>query len=103
MIDADYLAPYVNRMRNYGDGSAQVFDLMQVLETHGLNSKILAASFKNTEQVHALISADIDAVTLPPDIVYTMMDHTGTKIAVNEFSVAWREAYSRDTLRDKEQ
>ena len=102
MTGADYLAPYVNRMCNYGDSIAQVFDLMQVLETHGLNSKILAASFKNTEQVHALISADIDAVTLPPDIVYTMMDHTGTNIAVNGFSVAWREAYSRDTLRDTE-
>ena len=49
MTGADYLAPYVNRMCNYGDSIAQVFDLMQVLETHGLNSKILAASFKNTE------------------------------------------------------
>ena len=85
-------------MGNYGDGIGQVFDLMQMLETHGLNSKILAASFKNTEQVHALIAAGIDAVTLPPDIVYTMMDHPGTKIAVDEFSVAWREAYGRDTL-----
>ena len=98
MNGADYLAPYVNRMCNYGDGIGQVFDLMQMLETHGLNSKILAASFKNTEQVHALISGGIDAATLPPDIVYTMMDHPGTKIAVDEFSVAWREAYSRDTL-----
>ena len=98
MNGADYLAPYVNRMCNYGDGIAQVFDLMQMLETHGLNSKILAASFKNTEQVHALIAAGIDAVTLPPDIVYTMMDHPGTKIAVDEFSVAWRETYGRDTL-----
>jgi len=26
------------------------------------------------------------------------MDHPGTKIAVDEFSVAWREAYGRDTL-----
>ena len=98
MNGADYLAPYVNRMCNYGDGIGQVFDLMQMLETHGLNSKILAASFKNTEQVHVLISAGIDAVTLPPDIVYTMMDHPGTKIAVDEFSVAWRETYGRDTL-----
>ncbi len=98
MNGADYLAPYVNRMCNYGDGIGQVFDLMQMLETHGLNSKILAASFKNTEQVHALISAGIDAITLPPDIVYTMMNHPGTKIAVDEFSVAWREAYGRDTL-----
>ena len=27
-----------------------------------------------------------------------MMDHPGTKIAVNEFSTAWREAYGRDML-----
>ena len=27
-----------------------------------------------------------------------MMDHPGTKIAVDEFSAAWREAYGRDTL-----
>lgn len=73
-----------------------------MLETHGLNSKILAASFKNTEQVHALISAGIYAVTLPPDIVYTMMDHPGTKSSVDEFSVTWRRACGRDTLRDKE-
>ena len=99
MNGADYLAPYVNRMCNYGDGIGQVLDLLQMLETQGFeNTKVIAASFKNTEQVHALISAGIDAVTLPPDIVYTMMDHPGTKIAVDEFSVAWREAYGRDTL-----
>ncbi len=69
MTGADYLAPYVNRMCNYGDSIGQVIDLMHMLETHGLNSKILAASFKNVEQVQALISAGIDAVTLPPDIV----------------------------------
>ena len=74
-------------------------NFMQMLETHGLNSKILAASFKNTEQVHTLISTGINAVTLPPDIVYTMMDHPGIKIAVDEFSSAWHEAYGRDTLR----
>lgn len=99
MNGADYLAPYVNRMCNYGDGIGQVLDLLQMLETQGFeNTKVIAASFKNTEQVHALISAGIDAVTLPPDIVYTMMDHPGTKIAVDEFSAAWREAYGRDML-----
>lgn len=66
-----------------------------------MNSKILAASFKNTEQVHSLIFAGIDVVTLPPDIVYTMMDHPGTKIAVDEFFAAWREAYGRDVLLEK--
>ena len=95
---ADYLAPYVNRMCNYGDGIGQVLDLLQMLETQGLNSKILAASFKNVEQVHTLIAAGIQSVTVPPEVVFSMIDHPGTKIAVDEFSAAWRGAYGRDTL-----
>ena len=98
MNGADYLAPYVNRMCNYGDGIGQVLDLLQMLETQGLSSKILAASFKNVEQVHALIAAGIQSVTVPPEVVFNMINHPGTQISVNEFSAAWREAYGRDTL-----
>lgn len=99
MNGADYLAPYVNRMCNYGDGIGQVLDLLQMLETQGFeNTKVIAASFKNVEQVHTLIAAGIQSVTVPPEVVSTMIDHPGTKIAVDEFSVAWREAYGRDTL-----
>lgn len=99
MNGADYLAPYVNRMCNYGDGIGQVLDLFQMLETQGFeNTKVIAASFKNVEQVHALITAGIQSVTVPPEVVFTMIDHPGTKIAVDEFSAAWREAYGRDTL-----
>lgn len=98
MNGADYLAPYVNRMCNYGDGIGQVLDLLQMLETQGLSSKILAASFKNVEQVHTLIAAGIQSVTVPPEVVFNMINHTGTQIAVNEFSAAWHEAYGRDTL-----
>ncbi len=99
MNGADYLAPYVNRMCNYGDGIGQVLDLLQMLETQGFeNTKVIAASFKNVEQVHALIAAGIQSVTVPPEVVFTMIDHPGTKIAVDEFSVAWQEAYGRDTL-----
>lgn len=99
MNGADYLAPYVNRMCNYGDGIGQALDLLQMLETQGFeNTKVIAASFKNVEQVHTLIAAGIQSVTVPPEVVFTMIDHPGTKIAVDEFSVAWREAYSRDTL-----
>ena len=99
MNGADYLAPYVNRMCNYGDGIGQVLDLLQMLETQGFeNTKVIAASFKNIEQVHTLIAAGIQSVTVPPEVVFTMIDHPGTKIAVDEFSAAWHEAYGRDTL-----
>lgn len=98
MNGADYLAPYVNRMCNYGDGVAEVKDLIEMLKVHNLPSKIVAASFKNTSQAHELIKAGIQAETLPPDVVWSMINHPGTTIAVGEFSVNWKKAYGRDTL-----
>ncbi|MCH3944123.1 MAG: fructose-6-phosphate aldolase [Atopobiaceae bacterium] len=98
MNGADYLAPYVNRMENYGDGVGQVEDLLEMLAANGLPAKVVAASFKNAGQVHELVRAGIQAVTVPPEVVYAMVDHPGTGIAVGEFSAAWRAAYGRDTF-----
>ena len=98
MNGADYLAPYVNRMCNYGDGVGQVADLVNMLATNGLPSKICAASFKNTEQVHDMICVGAQSVTVAPDIVWTMVKHPGTGIAVEEFSAAWENSFGRRTM-----
>lgn len=98
MNGADYLAPYVNRMCNYGDGVGQVADLVNMLATNGLPSKICAASFKNTEQVHDVICVGAQSVTVAPDIVWTMVKHPGTGIAVEEFNAAWENSFGRRTM-----
>ncbi|MDO4466974.1 MAG: transaldolase family protein [Bacillota bacterium] len=98
MNGADYLAPYVNRMDNYGDGVENVKDLIEMLRVNNMDSKVIAASFKNTRQVHELIKAGIQAVTVPEDVVYAMINHPGTQIAVDEFSANWEKAYHRTTL-----
>lgn len=98
MNGAEYLAPYTNRMCNYGDGVQNVKDLIEMLRVNHMPAKVIAASFKNTYQVHELIKAGIQAVTVPCDVLYQMIDHPGTKIAVGEFSVNWQRAYNRNTL-----
>ncbi len=98
MNGAEYLAPYTNRMCNYGDGVQDVKDLIEMLRVNNMPAKVIAASFKNTYQVHELIKAGIQAVTVPCDVLYQMIDHPGTKIAVGEFSVNWQRAYNRNTL-----
>ena len=95
---ADYLAPYVNRMCNYGDGVEQVCDLIDMLAVQGSTTKVLAASFKNVDQVHRLVLNGIQAVTIPVDVALGMVGHPGTAIAVDEFSANWKAAYGRDTL-----
>lgn len=99
MNGADYLAPYVNRMDNYGNGVANVIDLIQMIKVNNMNTKIVAASFKNTRQVHELITAGIQSVTIPVDIAFAMINHPGTEIAVDEFTQNWDKAYNRTTLR----
>lgn len=98
MNGADYLAPYVNRMDDYGDGVNAVKDLIEMLRVNNMDTKVVAASFKNTRQVHELIKAGIQAVTVPDDIVYKMIDHPGTAIAVKEFSDNWNKAYNKNQL-----
>ncbi|MBS6257570.1 transaldolase family protein [Holdemanella biformis] len=98
MNGAEYLAPYTNRMCNYGDGVQDVKDLIEMLRVNNMPAKVIAASFKNTYQVHELIKSGIQAVTVPCDVLYQMIDHPGTKIAVGEFSVNWQRAYNRNTL-----
>lgn len=98
MNGAEYLAPYTNRMCNYGDGVQDVKDLIEMLRVNHMPAKVIAASFKNAYQVHELIKAGIQAVTVPCDVLYQMIDHPGTKIAVGEFSVNWQRAYNRNTF-----
>lgn len=98
MNGTEYLAPYTNRMCNYGDGVQDVKDLIEMLRVNHMPAKVIAASFKNTYQVHELIKAGIQAVTVPCDVLYQMIDHPGTKIAVGEFSVNWQRAYNRNTF-----
>lgn len=98
MNGADYLAPYVNRMENLGDGVGQALDLLQMLAGSGLEAKVIAASFKNVYQVHQLLTAGIHAVTVAPEVVRAMVEHPSTRIAVDEFAAAWESSFNRRTL-----
>lgn len=98
MNGAHSLAPYVNRMCNYGDGVAEVADLIQMLDINELSCEVIAASVKNTRQIHELIAAGIQAITIPPELAWAMLDHPATALAVDGFSAAWQESYGKDSL-----
>jgi TalC/MipB family fructose-6-phosphate aldolase len=95
---ADYLAPYVNRMCNYGDGVEEVKELLDMLEYAKLPAKVVAASFKNVWQVNQLIAAGIQAVTIPVDVAKNMAFNALTDNAVADFTADWQKAYGKTTL-----
>lgn len=83
---ADFVAPYVNRLDNISsDGIGVVADIMTFIRAYEMPTKVLAASFKNVEQVHRVCLLGAHAVTITPDLFETLLYHPLTDRAVWDF------------------
>lgn len=99
---ADYVAPYVNRIDSIsGDGVSVVSDLVNILNTYNLNSKVVAASFKNAQQVLDLMKIGVHSVTVPTDICKSMMAHPLTDWSVEKFREDWSNVFGEGTTTNK--
>lgn len=101
MAGADFVAPYVNRLDNIlGDGCAVVEEIVNQLEIYGSDCKVLAASFKNAEQVHKCASVGCHSVTVSDDILKTLIAHPMTDAAVAGFDKDWKGVYGDKTIKN---
>lgn len=83
---ADYVAPYVNRIDNLGGDGVQVAERIQdIFVNNDMETEILAASFKNTQQVLELAEYGIGAATAAPDIIEGMLKNQIVTDAVEAF------------------
>ncbi|HHZ71296.1 MAG TPA: fructose-6-phosphate aldolase [Methylococcaceae bacterium] len=94
MCGADYLAPYVNRMDVLGiDGVAVVSDLQNLVACNQLNSVLLPASFKNSQQVLRVLKLGVGAITLPVNVVEALFSPSIVQPAVERFDQDWQSAF----------
>lgn len=93
-VGADYVAPYFNRMNNLNVDSKKVIgDMALLFKIHKKSTKILAASFKNTEQVMDAFMAGAQAVTVSADLLTTMVENAIIDFAVEGFQKDWVKTY----------
>ena len=98
---ADFVAPYVNRLDNIlGDGTNVVAEIVQQFEIYGLDCKVLAASFKNAEQVHRCALCGCHRVTVSADVLKSLITHPMTDAAVEGFERDWKGVYGDKTILD---
>ena len=84
---ARYTAPYVNRLDNMGaDGVKVAKDIHDMFRVHNLNADVLAASFKNSQQILNLCKHGIGAVTAAPDVLRALTYHDATFTAEENFT-----------------
>lgn len=91
----------MNRLDNIlGDGTNVVAEIVQQFEIYGLDCKVLAASFKNAEQVHRCALCGCHSVTVSADVLKSLITHPMTDAAVEGFERDWKGVYGDKTILD---
>lgn len=91
---ADYIVPYVNRIDNIGShGVETVKEIVRILQINDLKSQVMAASFKNTEQVQQCCLAGLQGITVSFEILDMLAFHPMTNLSVNQFTKDWEQVY----------
>jgi fructose-6-phosphate aldolase 2 len=83
---ADFVAPYVNRLDNIvSHGIEVVSDIVKGIKLYGLSTKVLAASFKNVDQVYRVSLTGCHSVTANYEVLMSLMNHPMTDKGVMDF------------------
>jgi fructose-6-phosphate aldolase 2 len=62
-----------------------VEQIQDILTIHGMDTQVLAASFKNSQQVLELCAYGIGAATCAPDVIDAFVKNLAIDGAVNDF------------------
>jgi fructose-6-phosphate aldolase 2 len=83
----EYIAPYVNRIDNMGyDGVQVAKDIHDIIQKSGFDySGLLAASFKNSQQVLELAKYGVKAVTVAPGVIDGLVKNAAIDAAIDQF------------------
>lgn len=83
---ADYAAPYVNRIDNLGVNGIEVTMIINdIFKRNNLKTQVLAASFKNIQQILELCKCGVDAATIGSDIIGGIINHASVTSAIEDF------------------
>ncbi len=96
---AAYVAPYVNRIDNMGyDGVNVVKEIQDILDTNGYSCMVLAASFKNSQQVKELAMYGVGSSTCAPDVIEGFVKNLAIDGAVSDFVKNYEKLTGRTTF-----
>ncbi|MCR5833732.1 MAG: fructose-6-phosphate aldolase [Selenomonadaceae bacterium] len=83
---ASYAAPYVNRIDNMGfDGIRVAQEIQKIFIANCMEIEVIAASFKNSQQVLELCKSGVGAATVAPNIFNALIANSAIDDAVDNF------------------
>ena len=89
---ATYVSPFVGRVYDQSfDGIGLIEEISDVFATHGRDTKVLAASIRETYQVAKAFKVGADICTIPITIFHKMYRHILTDKGLELFDKDWKE------------
>ena len=87
---ATYVSPFVGRLDDIGtEGMNLVSEIAEIFKLHGINTKIIAASIRNTMHVTNAALAGSDIATVPYKVIKAMISHPLTTSGIERFLQDW--------------
>lgn len=92
---ASFVAPYVNRIDNLqGNGVSVVEKIKTLFEKHEIDAEILAASFKNIQQIQETLLAGAENVTVTLELLEKLIYCPSTDLSVDQFIQDWNNKFN---------
>ena len=92
---ASLLSPFVGRLDDINqDGMEVIRELVGIVEMHGLDSEVLAASIRHPRHMTEAALAGAHVATLPFKVLQQMVHHPLTDSGIIQFRKDWEKARS---------
>jgi transaldolase len=90
---ASLLSPFVGRLDDINqDGMTVIRELAEIVEIHGLDTEVLAASIRNPLHMTQAALAGAHVATLPFKVLQQMVHHPLTDKGIEQFKNDWSKA-----------
>jgi len=87
---ATYVSIFWARIEDMGyDASTVVKDTREILDTHGMKSKIIIGSFRSMSHIITAMKTGAHVLTIPTDLLKQMHWNPRTEATINEFLTQW--------------
>lgn len=88
---ASYVSPFVGRLDDIcSDGVGLVAQIVEIYHFYDYNTKVLAASIRNTQHIMECADAGADVVTCPLSAIKGLLNHPLTDIGLEKFLVDYK-------------
>lgn len=90
LAGAAFVSPFVGRLDDGGlDGMEVVSELVQIFDSYGIGTDVLAASLRHPQHVIQAALAGADIATMPFSVLQKMIQHPYTEVGLRAFLDDW--------------